>query len=77
MITMKNIHVKDNQILVDCYKEGCEDGYFSLVIDASTYEIISSSLDRPSIYARQAVLKIKELCENCEELPKEAKAIWC
>lgn len=77
MLTMKNIRTKDNQILLDCYKEGLEEGYFSLIIDARTYEIISSSLGRPSIYSRQAVLKIEELHKLNHVLPSEAKSVWC
>ena len=77
MVTMKNIRMKDNQIWLDCYKEGLEEGYFSLVINAQTYEIISSSLDRPSIYSRQVVLKIVELLSINSVLPTEAKSVWC
>ena len=77
MVTMKNIRIKDNQILMDCYKEGKEEGYFSLVINAQTYEIISSSLGRPSIYSRQVVSKIAELHRNNHILPTEARSVWC
>lgn len=77
MVTMKNIRVVENQILMDCYKEGKEEGYFSLVIDSRTYEIVSCSLERPSIYARQAAWKIAELCGQSAELPAEAKVVWC
>ena len=77
MVTMKNIRIVEHQILMDCYKEGKEEGYFSLVVDSRTYEIVSCSLDRPSIYARQAAAKIAELCKGNEELPAEAKSVWC
>ena len=77
MVTMKNIRLINNQIIVDCYKEGREEGYFSLVINAQTYEIISSSLNRPSIYSRQVVSKIIELHGSNNPLPTEAKAVWC
>ena len=77
MVTMKNIRIKDNQILMDCYKEGKEEGYFSLVINAQTYEIISSSLGRPSIYSRQVVSKIAELHRSNHILPTEARSVWC
>lgn len=45
----------DNRIWIDCYKEGIESGYFTLVLDAQIYEAVSCSLEKPSIYARQAV----------------------
>ena len=77
MVTMKNIRIKDNQILIDCYKEGKEEGYFSLIINAQTYEIIFSSLGRPSIYSRQVVSKIAELHKNNYILPTEARSVWC
>ena len=77
MVTMKNIRIKDNQIWLDCYKEGLEEGYFSLVINAQTYEVIASSLERPSIYSRQAILKLKELLNTSSVLPTEAKSVWC
>ena len=77
MVTMKNIRIKENLIFLDCYKEGVEEGYFSLVVDAITYEIVSSSLEKPSIYASQAVLKIREICESGGEFPTELKSVWC
>ncbi|MBQ9119249.1 MAG: hypothetical protein IJY09_04210 [Lachnospiraceae bacterium] len=77
MVTMKNIRIEDNQIFIDCYKEGLEEGYFSLVINNQTYEIIYSSLDRPSIYSRQVVSKIVELRKVSYALPTEAKSVWC
>lgn len=77
MVTMKNIRLVDNQIWMDCYKEGKEEGYFSLVVDSRTYEIVSCSLERPSIYARQAVAKIAELNNAGSGLPTEAKSVWC
>lgn len=77
MVTMKNIRIEDDQILMDCYKEGLDEGYFSLVINAQTYEIIYSSLDRPSIYSRQVVSKIAELRKTNEVLPAEVKSVWC
>ena len=77
MVTMKNIRIQDNQILMDCYKEGQEEGYFSLIINAQTYDIVFSSLGRPSIYSRQVVSKIVELHKNNHSLPSEAKAVWC
>lgn len=77
MVTMKNIRIKDNQILMDCYKEGKEEGHFTLIINAQTYEIIFSSLGRPSIYSRQVVLKIAELHRNNHVLPTEARSVWC
>ena len=61
MVTMKNIREEENKIWIDCYKEGVESEYFSLIIDAQTYEVVSCSLERPSIYARQAIPKIIEL----------------
>ena len=77
MVTMKNIRIKDNRILMDCYKEGKEEGHFSLVINAQTYEIIFSSLERPSIYCRQVVSKIAELHRKNHVLPTEARSVWC
>ena len=77
MVTMKNIRMVDNQIWMDCYKEGKEEGYFSLVVDSRTYEIVSCSLERPSIYARQAATKIAELGSKSQRLPAEAKSVWC
>lgn len=77
MVTMKNIRIVENQIMMDCYKEGKEEGYFSLAVDSRTYEIVSCSLERPSIYARQAAAKIAELCGKDAELPAEAKTVWC
>ena len=78
MVTIRNIRIKENRILLDCYKEGKEEGYFSLVIDAITYEIVSSSLEKPSIYARQAALKVQEFCEKgIVEFPMEIKSTWC
>lgn len=77
MVTMKNIRIVENQILLDCYKEGKEERYFSLVVDSRTYEIVSCSLERPSIYARQAAAKIAELCGENTKLPVEAMSVWC
>ncbi len=77
MVTMKNIRIIENQIWMDCYKEGAVEGHFSLVIDALTYEIVSSSLELPSIYSRQAAMKIAEICKKEKTLPMEAKAVWC
>ena len=76
MVTMKNIRLVDNQIWMDCFKEGKE-GYFSLAVDSRTYEIVSCSLEQPSIYARQAAAKIAELRSKSLELPAEAKSVWC
>lgn len=77
MVIVKNIKLIDNLITMDCYKEGLEDGYFSMVVDAKTYQIISSSLGKPSIYSQQVVSKIIELRKNNQELPSEIKCVWC
>lgn len=77
MVTMKNIREENIRILVDCYKEGIESEYFTLVLDSQTYEVISCSLEKPSIYTRQAVCKIIELHRQQKHLPTEACSVWC
>lgn len=54
-----------------------ESEYFALVIDAKTYEVVSCSLTKPSIYARQAAYKIMELHKTNGALPKEVCSVWC
>lgn len=77
MVTRKNIREEDNKIWMDCFKENVESEYFALVIDAKTYEVLSCSLEKPSIYVRQAIYKIMELHRKNEALPKEACSVWC
>lgn len=76
MVKITNIQKKDNRILMDCYEEGKESGYFHMVMDAVTYEILESS-SPPSIYTRQARAKVRSLAEKGEELPQEASSYWC
>lgn len=76
MVTMKNIARIKDTIFADCYKEGKQDKHFVLYVDASTFEIRECSLDKPSIYARQAAAKIAELVKQ-GVLPKDALSIWC
>lgn len=76
MVTMKNIKLKENGISMDCYKEGDSSKYFSMLLDPTTFEIIECSLQEPSIYARQAALKIAELSSK-GELPSNATSVWC
>lgn len=76
MVKMTNITLKDNEISMDCYKEGDVGKHFFLVVDATTFDILENSLGEPSIYARQAALKIAELCTN-GELPHNAVSVWC
>ena len=76
MVKMTNITLKDNGISMDCYKEGDVGKHFFLVVDATTFDIIENSLGEPSIYARQAALKIAELSTN-GELPSNAMSVWC
>lgn len=76
MVKMTNIVLKDNEISMDCYKEGDVGKHFFLVVDATTFDILENSLGEPSIYARQAALKIEELSAN-GELPADAVSVWC
>lgn len=76
MVVMKNITYDGEVISMDCYKEGIENEYFFVAINACTREIITNSLEKPSIYVRQAVAKVLELYKE-GELPSEAKSIWC
>lgn len=77
MVAMKNIVQSGNTISLDCFKENDENKHFTLVLDATTCDIISSSLTSYSIYARQAAIKIKELLAGSEPLPSEAISWWC
>ena len=76
MVTIKNILVSDGSISADCYKEGQEEDYFSLVIDANTFDIRKCSLNFPSIYAGQAAAKLEQLSKP-GPLPQEAISVWC
>lgn len=76
MVSMRNITVKENGIYMDCYKEGDSSKHFSMLLDSATFDILECSLEEPSIYARQAALKIAELSTK-GELPDNATSIWC
>lgn len=76
MVKMQNILQNGNKISMDCYKEGEKAKHFNLVIDASTYAILSTSSESKSIYAKQAAKKISELA-SLGSLPTEAISIWC
>ena len=58
------------------YLEGDVGKHFFLVVDATTFDILENSLGEPSIYARQAALKIAELSTN-GELSHNAVSVWC
>ena len=77
MVTMKNIKRTGDTIYLDCFKENKEENHFSLVLDAVSCDIISSSLTSYSIYAKQAALKIKKILAANEELPTETSSWWC
>lgn len=76
MVTMKNITVTESGISMDCYKEGDSNKHFSMLLDPTTFDILECSLGEPSIYARQAALKIAELSTK-GELPGKATSVWC
>lgn len=76
MVKMKNITLIDGKISMDCYKEGDSENHFHLIVDANTFEVISTTLSRPSIYSRQAVQKIMALFKE-GTLPEEAISVWC
>lgn len=76
MVKIKNIFVDGNTISMDCYKEGDMNKHFHLVIDAITFDVISTTLSHPSIYLRQAVKKIVALSQS-GPLPEEAISVWC
>ena len=77
MVTMKNIKRNGDTIYLDCFKENKEEEHFSLVLDATSCEIVSCSLVAYSIYAKQAAFKIKTILDSDEELPTEASSWWC
>lgn len=76
MVSMRNITERNNRITADCYKEGRAECYFSIVLDARTFEIIDCSLKHPGIYAGQAAAKLESLSKK-GPLPGEAVSVWC
>lgn len=76
MVKIKNIKLNDGLISMDCYKEGNYNEYFHLIVDADNFEVISTTLSRPSIYSRQAVAKVMSLAQQ-GPLPNEAVSVWC
>ena len=76
MVKMENILLVGNLLSMDCYKEGNLNDGFHIVIDVNTFEVISTTLNRPSIYSRQAVAKIRQLFQE-GKLPTEATSVWC
>lgn len=76
MVKIKNISLNDGLISMDCYKEGNLDDYFHLVIDAESFDVVSTTLNQPSIYLSQAVAKIMSLAQQ-GPLPSEAVSVWC
>ena len=76
MVKIKNIRVVDGRIYMDCYMDGIEEDHFTMVMDAEDLKVEKCSLNDPSIYARQAADKIRELAEK-GPLPSEALSVWC
>ena len=76
MVKIKNIEVRNGKIYMDCYMDGIDDEHFTMVMDASDYRVERTSLNRPSLYARQAAAKIRELGSR-GSLPREAVSVWC
>lgn len=76
MVKIRNINLNDGQISMDCYKEGNFNEHFHLIVNADNFEVISTTLSRPSIYSRQAVAKVMSLAQQ-GPLPKEAVSVWC
>lgn len=76
MVTMKNITVTESGISMDCYKEGDRNKHFYMLLDSTTFDILECSLEEPSIYARQAAIKIAELSTK-GKLPDNATSVWC
>ena len=76
MVKIKNITVINGKIYMDCYMDGIEENHFTMVMDAESLSVEKTSLDYPSIYAKQAADKIRELAEK-GPLPAEALSVWC
>jgi len=71
MVQICNILTNNGLISMDCYVDGCQDEWFQLVLNASTFSVEKTSLIYPTPYARQVIDRIKELRKK-GKIPKEA-----
>ncbi len=75
MVEMVNIHFYGNTIVMDCYPERDVSRKIELIMDSTTYEIISPL--EINTYISMARFKIKSILKSGSSLPERACSVWC
>ena len=62
---------------MDCYAEGKEEGHFYLELDATSFEIITNTLNEMDSYVFHALCRIRDCVLEGKELPEQMMSMWC
>lgn len=75
MVEMDNIRYVGDNIVMFCYPEGDKNKQTELIMNASTYEVVSPSY--MNTYLSMARFKIVTILKSGEPLPEKEMSIWC